>query len=379
MKASEIRWDEGRERRGGYGDAALVGPTVRGALGRRGRVGWFCALVLSVGLSGSVSWGQQEKKSRAGDSPHPRSLRPKAPPRHEEPPERRSEPGPRRWEPAPGWERVAPGGFEAAEESARIDAMERLARRIEGLRLSPTRRVDHFAATSPAIREGLREPFAGVKLRKAVFSSDRICSMRATVDLAAVVDQLKRLNRRYGDGRYDEREFDQIWSLNPVESLEVMGQGVPSIDDAPRRRGPVVRRGPTWAELTRRETGFGRSPRGDRDSVSGKLVAAREAREEAREKLAAYARRLPLFEGGDRCVGDELERNATADLRFQSWVRSARTLRTEWDRSGNAHVEIEGELTELWDIVAPEYRTPPPDEIQIRIRSEHEKEGKSLR
>jgi len=289
------------------------------------------------------------------------------------PPSRLRIPGsePRRIVPAPGWEGIGDRGFEAAEQAAHVDVMERLAQRIEMLRLSPSRRVEHFAATSPAIRVALRDPFPGVKLWRPIYSADQICSIRAVVDLAAVVDYLKLLNRRYGDGRYGQRDFDLIWSLNPIESLEVLGQGVPLIGDT-LRPGPIVRRSPTWADLTRRETGRGQALASERGSVSGKLIAARRAREQAREKLALYARRLPLFEGGDTTVNDELHRNPAADLEFQSWIRSARTVRTDWDRSGNAYVEIEAELRSLWDIVAPHYRTPPPVEYQIRINSAHE-------
>ncbi len=264
-----------------------------------------------------------------------------------------------------------------ARESAQADAVERLSERIEQLRLSEDRRVRDFIATAPEAGPALRSPFPGVYLSQARFTDDQICTVRAEVLVNATIEFLKRLNRQYGDGRYRDRDFDRIRLVNRVERLVAVGQGVPLLHDTPRHTAPAAGRRPEWAGRKHRETGHGVPPRSERNDASRKLIAARRAGEEARGRLERFARALPLVPGGDVTVGDEVDKNPAAAARLRAWVASAKKVRTQWDRYDGAEIVIEADLGELWQAVAPRYRTPPPDEPQIRFRGTGESKDRS--
>ena len=329
---------------------------------------WIVWTVIAAVAPTQVVFAQQEHKAA-------RRMNPAAPARQV--PARQV---PARRVPVRGWEGVSAHGFGVAEESARQDALERLARRIGRLRMSSFRRVEEFVASSPAIGEALRRRFAGVTFLPPQFTVDQICTVQARVAVADVIAQLKLLNRRYGDGRYRTRYFERIGRLNPVDMITALGQGVPSLRDVPRRGRRVIGATPSWSELLRREIGVGQAPASRRGTVAGKLIAAQRARNDARRNLAAYVRELPISTDRRTTVGSELDRRPVLAIRFQGWLGTAQVVRTDWDRRGEAVVEIEAHLRPLWDMVVQHRRPQPPvDARRTPVRKPREHKSRSPR
>lgn len=341
-----------------------AGMGVGGPIGRprRPRHGWIVGAAIVCVAWGSVALGQQERKRRAQPRPQPRRTAP-----------------PVRRVAVRGWEGVTAHGFAVAEESAREDALVRLAQRVGLLRISAARRVAEFVSTSPVVGEKLRRRYPGVAFSSPGYSADQICSVRASVSLADVIARLKALNNQHGDGRFRGRDFDRIAMLNPVETLVVVGQGVPSLGDVPRLgRRRVVGIVPSWSGLTHGEVGHGRAPATQRGTVAGKLMAARRARADARGKLAEYARGLPLPGGHGATVGRHIDRRPGLSVSFQVWLGQARTVHTRWKIDGSAVVEIEAHLRPLWEMVAAHRgRRPLEEPRRTPVKRSRERKGRS--
>lgn len=252
-----------------------------------------------------------------------------------------------------GWEDVSAKGRTHAAEAARQDALEQLARRVEALRLSPGRRVKDFTAGSKSVAAGLRNPYKGLKLLSAKYTVDQICTVRARVSLVDVIAHLKVLNRKHGDGRFADRDFDAVARLNRLDTVEAIGQGVPDLADLAWQRRSAAVKAPLWAARKLRVSGTGRRPESKGSATRAKLRAVRAARAAARRALSDQSRGLELPGRAKKTVGDEIDRREELAEAFADWLADAKTVGTEWTKGGDAVVRIEADLGGLWDIVAP--------------------------
>lgn len=255
-----------------------------------------------------------------------------------------------------GWEGVSSRGFLHAADAARQDAIERLAKRVETLRLSRTRLAVGFTKTSPAITDGLCEAYAGVTLSQPKYTLDQICTVRARVAVGHVIARLKVLNRKYGRGQFRDRDFDAIASLNDVGYLVAVGQGVPALSQLGWRRAAGAAEPPKWVSRKLNSTCVGKRSTATRRQARHKVMAVSSGRKLALRQLAADARKLKFIGPTRLTVGELLEDRLELAEAFDEWVRRSRTVKIEWSDTGDAIVEIEADLADLWEIVAPPRR-----------------------
>jgi len=314
--------------------------------GTRGPGGWafrsFAALVVAVLLTSVPASAQRERKRRPKHPPTPSTRR----------------------LPAPGWEGFAEHVYVSAAEAAQRDAMGRLARRIESLQMGHGVHVETFIRSNPNIEAAMWDRLGGVAVSKPRYTINRICTVRVKVSIKDVIAGLKQLNVRYGDGRFGGHDFNRIAALNDIDSVVVIGQGLPMLRDVPQpdRRRFVGR--PEWASQVYRVTGHGRPPSSRRGSVAGKLIASNRARLDARQRLAVYVRSLPLDSFGRLTVGHRIDDRPDLAVLFSNWLGNVHTVRTTWGHDDQAVVVIEADFASLWEWIALPQPYPDPHETR---------------
>lgn len=262
---------------------------------------------------------------------------------------------------ARGWERVSRAGLASAADSARADAMAQLARHIGSLRITPSRRVDAFTATSDDVARAVRAPFSGVTFSTPRYGPDQVCTVRARVSIGSVINHLKLLNRRYPVGRFDDRDWDRIRTLNPSGTITVVGRGAPALAELPRRVR-VLSAAPPWSAETRATIGVAPQPTARLGTPAGRLIASRLATTRARRDLTEQLRALPLSAVATMTVGGEIDRRPELAVRFRDWIDDARIVERYWRNNGDAVVRVEADLSSLWTLITPRrvLRTPAP-------------------
>ncbi len=267
--------------------------------------------------------------------------------------------------PPVGWERIPRSGFESARRAANHDAMLQLQRRILSLRVTPSQRVSDVAHDNPRFTDALAQPFPGVVFGDPIFQSDATCTVRCVVRLQDVVAHLRDTGRRFGVGPFRQGVFDRIRAYDPTESIIVVGRGVPSLEDIYAPSHPVDT--PSWALEKRVFKGRGVEPASLHGTASGKLVAFRLAKNDARAKTIAYVRLLPLSDPAITgiypqfaTVGSECDRRPDLQHAFSGWVDQLHTVDSTWTGRGEAVVVMEADLSTLWRIFTPLPTRRPP-------------------
>ncbi len=171
-----------------------------------------------------------------------------------------------------------------------------------------------------------------------------------------VIARLKVLNRKYGRGQFRSRDFDAIASLNDVEHIVALGQGVPSLSQVGWRRTAGAGEPPKWVSQRLNSTCVGKRSSATRRHARQKVMAVSRGRKLALRQLAADARKLKLIGPTRLTVRALLEDRLELAEAFDEWVQGARTVKIEWSDTGDAIVEIEADLGDLWEIVAPPRR-----------------------
>jgi len=227
--------------------------------------------------------------------------------------------------PPPGWANVQAAGFQAAERAAELDALEHLGRQIEQLRMERSRTVGDWAAAVPAVAQGLRRPFSGVRLTKSEYLPEQVCRIYAEVDIPAVITRLKQL-RGQVDPKVDvtDSDVDGIARLSTVERLRAAGYGLPPASLLRQNPYAVVELDePEWAKQSLRATAAGSIPR--LDSSEDRLIdlAVQDARIAAQLRLAEQMDTLELPGGGKVQAFLSSHENLSEDiLRFLSGART---------------------------------------------------------
>jgi len=248
--------------------------------------------------------------------------------------------------------------FVSAAEAAHRDAMSRLATRIESLRMGHGVNVAAFIRSNRDIEAAMWDRLSGISVSKPRYTINQICVVKATVSIKNVIGGLKQLNALFGNGRFGQHDFTLIADLNGIDSIVVIGQGVPLVLhsrplDPHRLVGP-----PEWTNQVYRVSGRGRVPPSRRGSAAGRLIAANRARIDARQQLAEYVRSLPLDVFGLLTVGHRIDDRPDLAVQFSRWLGSVRTIRTSWGHDHRAVVVIEADFTSLWQWITPLPRQP---------------------
>lgn len=136
-----------------------------------------------------------------------------------------------------------------AMRAARVDAMRKLAERINGLVIKSETTVKDFVATDDRIQTAMESWLVGARqVGEATFTPDGICELTMEVTLQEVVVELKKFHREYYKGdKITIEDFDQILVTTQEKTLRETGSGAPrpEFDD----RGLTVAAGTSGQDI----------------------------------------------------------------------------------------------------------------------------------
>jgi hypothetical protein len=129
------------------------------------------------------------------------------------------------------------GGIDArnalARRAARVEAIRRLAERIEGLSITSNTKVKDFVAESDTIHACLDAFLSGMRETNVSYKEDGACEVTMEVKLATVIETLREIHNRYYKGdHFKADDFVQMTQTNKETVLKETGTGVPpSVND----------------------------------------------------------------------------------------------------------------------------------------------------
>lgn len=257
---------------------------------------------------------------------------------------------------APVWAQQAVPGSAVSEKlsaqnkllamrAARVDAMRKLAERINGLAITSETNVEDFVATDDRIRSEMTSWLSGMKeVGEPRWTPDGICEVTLEVTLQEVVTQLKRMHRKYYQGdRIRYEDFDQI-TVNVTErTLRETGSGAPrpefqerGVLAPPDASGESIMSQNAWAYWMAHCTGRGR------------LMAERAARLDALRKLGERINGLMIT--SETTVRDFVATDDRIRTQMATFLRGAREVGKRYHEN-ELIVEVEMEVT-LQELIA---------------------------
>ncbi len=230
-----------------------------------------------------------------------------------------------------------------AMRAARVDAMRKLAERINGLVITSETTVKDFVATSDVIQSSMMSWLRGMKeVGEPVFTPDGICQVTLEVTVQEVVVELQRLHRQYYKGnKIAIADFEKI-NVNTTEKvLRETGSGAPRPEFDPRGElapptvtGNDIMSKNAWAYWMAHCTGQGR------------LMTARAARLDAYRKLGERINGLLIT--SDTTVKDFVATDDRIQTAMQTFLRGAKELGTRYHENELiAEVELQITVQEL--------------------------------
>lgn len=223
--------------------------------------------------------------------------------------------------------------------AARVDAMRKLAERINGLVISSDTTVKDFVATSDVIQSSMMSWLRGMKeVGEPRYTPDGICEVTLEITVREVIVELQRLHRQYYKGnKFAVADFEKI-SVNTTDKvLRETGSGAPRPEFDPRGTlapptagGQDIMSKAAWAYWMAHCTGRGR------------LMAARAARLDAYRKLGE--RINGLFITSDTTVKDFVATDDRIQTAMTTFLRGAKEVGTRY-HEGELIVEVELEVT----------------------------------
>jgi hypothetical protein len=230
-----------------------------------------------------------------------------------------------------------------AIRAARVDAMRKLAERINGLVIKSETTVKDFVASDDRIRSSMLSWLSGMKeVGEPTSTPDGIWQLTLEVTIREVVTELKRLHKEFYKGdkvRYED--FDQMLTTVKDTTFRETGSGAPQPEFA--ERGQVAAPGASgnnimsqkaWTYWTAHCTGRGR------------LMAERAARLDSYRKLGE--RISGLLISSETTVKDFVASNDTIRTQMTTFLRGAREVGTRYhDTELIVDVEMEVTVAEL--------------------------------
>ncbi len=116
-----------------------------------------------------------------------------------------------------------------ARRAARVDAMRKLAERINGLVIKSETTVRDFVATDDRIQTAMTSWLVGAReVGEPTYTPDGICEVTLEVTIQEVIVQLKQFHREYYQGdKITIQDFDQIAVNTQEKTLRETGSGAP--------------------------------------------------------------------------------------------------------------------------------------------------------
>jgi hypothetical protein len=230
-----------------------------------------------------------------------------------------------------------------AQRAARVDAMRKLAERINGLTITSNTTVKDFVATDDRIQSSMMSWLSGMKeVDDPRWTPDGICEVTLEVTVQEVVAELKRLHKQYYKGdkvRYED--IDQI-SVNVTDkTLRETGSGAPRPEfeergmlAGPSAGGQDIMSARAWEYWMAHCTGRGR------------LLAARAAHLDALRKLGERINGLLIT--SETTVKDFVATDDRIQTEMATFLEGAREIGTRYhDNELIAEVEMEVAVQDL--------------------------------
>jgi len=226
-----------------------------------------------------------------------------------------------------------------AMRAARVDAMRKLAERINGLAITSETKVEDFVASSDTIETAMMSWLRGMKqVGQAAFTPDGICEITLEVTVEQVVVQLQKLHRQYYKG--NKIRFQDIEKIRVNTTQKVFretGSGAPRPEFEPRgalappaASGRAIMSNAAWAYWMAHCTGRGR------------LMAARAARLDSFRKLGERINGLLIT--SETSVKDFVASDDRIQTQMRTFLRGAREVGTRYHEV-ELIVEVEMEVT----------------------------------
>ncbi|MCD4699843.1 MAG: hypothetical protein K8R91_04640, partial [Phycisphaerae bacterium] len=226
-----------------------------------------------------------------------------------------------------------------AMRAARVDAMRKLAERINGLVITSETTVRDFVAGNDRIQSSMMSWLSGMKeVGEPKWTLDGICQVTLEVTIQEIVVELKRLHKEYYKGdkvRYED--IDKVAVNTTEKTLRETGSGAPRPEfesrgtlSKPAAAGEDIMSRRAWAYWQAHCTGRGR------------LMAERAARLDSLRKLGERINGLRIT--SETTVKDFVATDDRIRTRMVTFLRGAREVGTRYHNS-ELIVEVEMEVT----------------------------------
>lgn len=228
--------------------------------------------------------------------------------------------------------------------AARVDAMRKLAERINGLVITSETTVKDFVATDDRIQTAMRSWLSGMKeVGEPRFTPDGICEVTLEVTIQEVIVELKKLHREYyKGGKLRVEDFDQIAVHTNERTLRETGSGAPRPEFEERGMlvaaevtGQDIMPAKAWEYWTAHCSGRGR------------LMAERAARLDALRKLGERINGLMIT--SETTVKDFVATDDRIRTQMATFLQGAREVGKRYHEN-ELIVEVEMEVT-LQDVI----------------------------
>ncbi len=187
-----------------------------------------------------------------------------------------------------------------SKRAAEADAYRKLAETVYGLQLTSDTYVRDFVTESDTIRTEMDHYIRGVRLGKATWDSDLVCTVEAEVTVAKVIEELQAIHKRHYKGnRVRAEDFTHIKRYYAKDIIQVYGMGAPRPDLPPDVPGGDIPFAGTLPEPVIPEIWKTVSPQ-------GRLMAVRAAQVDAQRRLVERIKGL-------RITSDTLVRDFVAE------------------------------------------------------------------
>jgi len=199
------------------------------------------------------------------------------------------------------WEHVTAMGRVEAIRRARVQAYEAMARRLRGILLGQTGKVEDLIGGVPAA-ESLFDVFVRSLAvgRPPRMMPDRIAEVEVVAAVRDVIQVLKDVRELRGpQARWTEDQIDRLSVRLKAESLSAIGRGMPPAEEVSAAETPVEGGSPLpdWAAQEFEAAGTARFSDDVTDPQEARVLAARSAKARAAANLAKQVDAVVLKEG----------------------------------------------------------------------------------
>lgn len=232
-----------------------------------------------------------------------------------------------------------------AQRAARVDAMRKLAERINGLQITSETSVRDFVAENDEIRTSMTAFLSGAReVGEPAHLPDGTCEVTLEITLQELVTHLKRVQKQFYRGdRVTTRDIEEMTTTIEEKTFRETGSGAPREEFADRGTsvpgtvtGAGIMSDAAWAYWNAHCTGRGR------------LMAVRAAEVDALRRLGE--RINGLFITSETRVRDFVAESDEIRTQMNAFLRGARTSRVTYHEN-ELIVEVEKEVT-LEELIA---------------------------